>query len=248
MNGTWLGGSSPADGTMTASGATVVFTYDMDMVDIEIYVRDKNGDPLAGVKYENESANLHSTTEAQKGTDVTIYAPIIEDWVAIETVSYTYTNIKESQNPTFIYITVEEAADKTYVKVTIKGTDKVSSSELYSNAMQIEKDDLPYTLIDGVDILAVPHYTLDAGQNHKVPGVGIYSFNYTPADAVVTPPPGGDNKPAPIPKPPTQISYKASSKTGDDFPVVVWLTLAVVTLLGLLFGIALLRWKKRIRD
>jgi LPXTG-motif cell wall-anchored protein len=243
-NGKWLNTSSPVDGIMTAGGATVTFTYDMDMVDVRIYVKDTNGNPLDSAAYEDETTNLHKTVQAQKGSDVTIYAPAFEGWVATGGVSYTYTDISANQAPVFTYKAALDGGVgiMNVVDVTIIGTN--GAKELYHYVKRIAKSDLPYELKDGADVYFVPNYNLDSGQDHTVVlGKETYNFHYTSKDSTVITVPVDNNKPAPSNKSQTQGPYK-SPRTGDAFSVLLWLAIASSALLGLLVGIAFLRRKK----
>ncbi|MDR2711924.1 MAG: hypothetical protein LBB91_02285, partial [Clostridiales bacterium] len=78
-------------------------------------------------------------------------------------------------------LTSEE--DDGFITVTVAG--KTADSGLYSYPKRIAKKDLPYTLIDGIDLFAIPGYVLSPGQNHQVTGEGTYTFIYVSTEGTV---------------------------------------------------------------
>ncbi|MCD7948192.1 MAG: carboxypeptidase-like regulatory domain-containing protein [Oscillospiraceae bacterium] len=83
-------GSDPTSGVMTELGVTVIYKYEMDTVDIPVYVTDASGNALTGIT--NSGTTAYTTQTVQVGGDVTIYAPHLDSYEVTSASSVAITN------------------------------------------------------------------------------------------------------------------------------------------------------------
>jgi hypothetical protein len=102
-NGTWRSASDVVSGTMTPEGKTVIFDYDMDIVNVSITITDVQGGALSGVTYQNQASKLWQTQTQQTGSDVTIYAPAFAGYAIVGNASETLNNVQAGAGATFVY-------------------------------------------------------------------------------------------------------------------------------------------------
>jgi len=178
--------TSPRTVTPTVSATTEVkFRYIKDVSTITIKLMSGTMDITSQV-----SAGYATSIEVSKGDAYTVYAPYINGYVLADNEASVkeVTSIQTAAGDVeviFTYETIEEAVNANYVSITIRGVS--GTVELYSYAKRVEKSDTALTLIDGLDVFAIPGYVLDVNQAHNVvPDVDrTMTFHYTSTAGMV---------------------------------------------------------------
>ena len=156
---------------------TVYIGYTKDLLDVMIVPVDQaSGLPIPGTSF--------SAPKARKGEmyGVSVALPSISGYTLAEPAGkLVYAD--PSADPLRVEFQYRKIEDTGFITVTVAG--KAGERELYSYPKRIAQTDLPYTLIDGIDLFALPGYALSPGQNHLVTGEGTYTFTYITTEGTV---------------------------------------------------------------
>jgi hypothetical protein len=171
----WILDGAAFQDAVIGTDQEVVFEYDKDVATITVHKIHLTGLAEIGLPQEIEVA---------RGGNISVYAPHIEGYVIVGYDSLTRNGITADEDVYFYYKTVSEAEAEIYANITIRGINS-GGVQLYRYTKRIEKSLLPYTLIDGIDIFALPGYTLDPDQEHEIMDSGSYTFSYTSTDGTV---------------------------------------------------------------
>ena len=202
-------GSDPTSGVMTELGVKVIYKYSADTISVKTYIEDISGNAIAAVAYENSAIRLYQTSTAQKGEDMTVYAPHVPGYVLTTASSKAFTNLAADESATFTYKMVQDYVDENFVKVTVKGTVNGTSTELYSYDTLRQKDSGTYS----VDALPVNGYVLIGGATATVTVVNddvVHEFKYNSLESsVLIKLVDASNT--------VMSSFRAAAKAGDAF-------------------------------
>lgn len=178
---TWVSTSDPETGTMAISGVTVIYEYEMNTVEIPIYVTDAGGNPLLGVIY--LSGTHYDNRPIQIGSSVTIYAPHFTGYEVISSSSVAITNADNSDSATFQY---RKTSSDDSVLVQCVDTTKSAPNNIINS--WVKKGDIGHSFT--VNAPTMPNYQLVASETPSK--AGVYGtdtsivFRYEPMTVDVT--------------------------------------------------------------
>jgi uncharacterized membrane protein YgcG len=154
-NGTWRNASDPVSGVMRASGVTVVFDFEVDTVAVPVFVKGKAGNALEGVAYENAGRMLYETLTAQRGADLTVYAPVFEQYLLDSPPRVEIDCVDGVKSATFVYKSINDIIPDDMTALIVIGR-SVNGDELY----RYEKA-VPWDSEQMVEALHLTGYKLD---------------------------------------------------------------------------------------
>ena len=167
-----LDGSETRKSAIIGTNKEIVFYYVKSIVKVTVEaIHISSGRIIQSTDY-----------EVPRFSNYTAFSPNISGYVLNGDNTQSFTNLTVDTKASFYYKTITEVYDEFYIPITIRGINPIVGA-LYSYTKRIAQDQLPYTLIDGVDVFTMKGYTLDPGQDHLVseavkPG-DVFEFRYT---------------------------------------------------------------------